>query len=267
MLLLMDSRVSRRDALLAATALSTLAAVGWRVTDASAPASAAPEYIFPTSVRSVTDNFTAHTRRNPPSVNPGTDYACATGTEVVAVKAGRVAGVDNSTSGSGGRMVFLDHLDGTRTEYLHLSSISVAAGQSVQQGQRIAASGATGEKVDGPHLHISLKINGANVDFEKYVGGSGPSGGPFLGGLSDNQQRELLDAMRTVAGFLYAGGASVSSGLVGRDFAVNSLMHRLDTLEAAVFAGGTSMADKGNAISRSLAEINRKAAPLGLAGK
>lgn len=254
----MPSGLSRRDALLAATAMSTLAAVGWRVTDASAPASAAAEYIFPTTSRVVTDDFAAHKRRNPPSANPGTDYDCRTGTDVVAVKAGRVVGIDNVDSGSGGRMVFLDHLDGTRTEYLHLSTIVVATGQSVQQGQRIAQSGNTGAST-GPHLHIALKINGANVDFEKYVGGVGPSGGAFLGGLSDNQQRELLDAMRNVAGFLYAGGASVSSGLVGRDFAAHSLMHRLDTLEAAVFVGGASMADQGNAISRSLAQINAKA--------
>jgi hypothetical protein len=252
----MPSGLSRRDALLAATALSTLAAVGWRVTDPSAPASAAAAYIFPTATRLVSDDYAAHVRRASP--NPGTDYACPVGTEVVAVKAGRVVGVDNSPSGSGGRMVFLDHLDGKRTEYLHLSSISVATEQAVQQGQRIALSGNSGDGSTGPHLHITLKLNGVPVDFEKYVGSAGPSGGPFLGGLSDNQQRELLEAMRNVAGFLYAGGESVASGLTGRDFAAHSLMQRLDALESAVFAGGTSMADQGNAISRSLAQINRK---------
>ena len=137
------------------------------------------EYIFPTSARGVSDNFDAHRNRTPPSVNPGTDYTCGYGTTVVAVKAGTVNLADSNNDGSGGRMIGIDHGDGSVTQYLHLSELEVSVGQHVEQGQEIAKSGASGFGSDwgyGAHLHIALKINGSNVDFEKYVdGGSGGS--------------------------------------------------------------------------------------------
>jgi hypothetical protein len=76
--------------------------------------------------------------------------------------------------------------------------------------------------------------------------------------LSDAEQAELLSLARTIAGFLYAGGSSVQSGVVGRDFASKTAMARLNNLEAAVFYGGTSMQDAGKSISQSLAEIHTK---------
>lgn len=142
------------------------------------------EYIFPTSARGVSDNFQAHKDRTPPSVNPGTDYTCGYGSTVVAVKAGTVNLADNNNDGSGGRMIGINHGDGSVTQYLHLSQVLVGVGQWVEQGQEIARSGASGFGDDwgyGAHLHIALKINGSNVDFENYVengsGGSSSSGG------------------------------------------------------------------------------------------
>lgn len=143
------------------------------------------EYIFPTSARGVSDNFQAHKNRTPPSVNPGTDYTCGYGSTVVAVKAGTVNLADNGNDGSGGRMVGINHGDGTVTQYLHLSQVEVSVGQYIEQGQEIARSGASGFGSDwgyGAHLHIALKINGSNVDFENYVdraSGSQPNGGEW----------------------------------------------------------------------------------------
>ena len=145
------------------------------------------EYIYPTSARGVSDNFQTHKNRKPPSVNPGTDYTCGYGTTVVAVKSGTVTIADSNNDGSGGRYIHIDHHDGTATEYLHLSIVEVRVGQAVTQGQEIAKSGASGFGSDhgyGAHLHIALKVNGSNVDFEKYVGqGSGPAPAP-AGGLA-----------------------------------------------------------------------------------
>ncbi|MEY9950766.1 hypothetical protein [Leifsonia sp. EB34] len=76
--------------------------------------------------------------------------------------------------------------------------------------------------------------------------------------LSDAEQAELLYLARTIAGYLYAGGTSVASGQPGRDFQPKTAMWRLNNLEEAVFYGGASMEDGGKAISRSLAEINKK---------
>jgi murein DD-endopeptidase len=131
----------------------------------------AVEYIYPTSSREVTDNFEEHKARN--SVNPGTDFSMPIGEPVHAVKAGTVSFVWHFFGGSGGRMVFINHADLASTEYLHLSRIDVVEGQDVQQGDVIGLSGASAGGREwapgGPHLHISLKIDGGNVDFEKYV--------------------------------------------------------------------------------------------------
>lgn len=143
------------------------------------------EYIFPTSARGVSDNFQAHKDRTPPSVNPGTDYTCGYGSTVVAVKAGTVNLADNSNDGSGGRMIGINHGDGSVTQYLHLSQVLVGVGQWVEQGQEIARSGASGFGSDwgyGAHLHLALKISGTNVDFENYVdraAGSQPNNGAW----------------------------------------------------------------------------------------
>lgn len=143
------------------------------------------EYIFPTSARGVSDNFQAHKDRTPPSVNPGTDYTCGYGSTVVAVKAGTVNLADNSNDGSGGRMIGINHGDGSVTQYLHLSQVLVGVGQWVEQGQEIARSGASGFGSDwgyGAHLHLALKISGTNVDFENYVdraAGAQPNNGAW----------------------------------------------------------------------------------------
>lgn len=180
--------VSRRAAIIAASAAAGAAAIGldfaW-----NAPAFAATTYIYPTSSRIVSDNFDAHVLRG--SVNPGTDYVCSRGTDVLAVAGGVVVIADSSTGGSGGRIVGIDHDDGSKTDYLHLSSLNVSVNQRVEQGQLIALSGASGygeETYYGPHLHISLHTGpgaahlttGGSVDFELYVGERNNSEGDTL---------------------------------------------------------------------------------------
>jgi murein DD-endopeptidase MepM/ murein hydrolase activator NlpD len=62
-------------------------------------------------------------------------------------------------------MVVLKHANGYETYYLHLSRIYVHRGQSVQQGQRIGAVGATG-LATGPHLDFRVQRNGRFMNFE-----------------------------------------------------------------------------------------------------
>ena len=49
------------------------------------------------------------------------------------------------------------------TVYAHCSKLNVKKGQQVKQGDIIAYSGDTG-KVNGPHLHFEVLINGSNVN-------------------------------------------------------------------------------------------------------
>ena len=62
-----------------------------------------------------------------------------------------------------GRMVHLRHANGYESEYLHLSSIAVHAGERVRQGDLIGRVGSTG-LATGPHLDYRLRKNGAFVN-------------------------------------------------------------------------------------------------------
>ena len=91
----------------------------------------------------------------------GTDFAASTGTPARTVGDGVVefAGSQNGY----GNVVFIKHRNGHETVYAHLSKISVARGQSVNQGQTIGLVGATGWAT-GPHLHFEFRVNGMQQD-------------------------------------------------------------------------------------------------------
>jgi|tagenome__1003787_1003787.scaffolds.fasta_scaffold20912018_1 murein DD-endopeptidase MepM/ murein hydrolase activator NlpD len=62
-----------------------------------------------------------------------------------------------------GNLTVIDHGGNLATAYGHQSSIAVACGQHVSQGQVIGYVGSTGHST-GPHLHFEVRINGAPVD-------------------------------------------------------------------------------------------------------
>ncbi|MCB1171062.1 MAG: M23 family metallopeptidase [Leptospiraceae bacterium] len=62
-----------------------------------------------------------------------------------------------------GGFVLLDHGNGIKTGYMHLSKLIVKNGQTVEAGQLIAEAGATG-MVTAAHLHVSLWVNGYPID-------------------------------------------------------------------------------------------------------
>ncbi|MCW2870153.1 transglycosylase family protein [Actinacidiphila oryziradicis] len=84
----------------------------------------------------------------------GQDFIVATGTRVQSIAAGTV--VTAGWGGAYGNQVVIRHADGRYSQYAHLSVLSVSAGQSVSEGQRIGLSGATGN-VTGPHLHFEIR--------------------------------------------------------------------------------------------------------------
>ncbi|MFE6101940.1 peptidoglycan DD-metalloendopeptidase family protein [Streptomyces laurentii] len=94
----------------------------------------------------------------------GVDFTAATGTTVRAVGPGTVYSA--GWGGSYGNQVVIKHADGTYSQYGHLSSVSVSAGQTVTGGQQIGLSGATGN-VTGPHLHFEMRTGpdyGSDID-------------------------------------------------------------------------------------------------------
>jgi murein DD-endopeptidase MepM/ murein hydrolase activator NlpD len=89
----------------------------------------------------------------------GLDFAHSVGTDVFAAKDGVV--VEVGWGGAYGNNIVIQHSDGMRTRYAHLSATSVSVGQSVGAGERIGAVGATGN-VTGPHLHFEVLDAGDN---------------------------------------------------------------------------------------------------------
>jgi murein DD-endopeptidase MepM/ murein hydrolase activator NlpD len=100
-------------------------------------------------------------------LHPGIDIAVPSGTPVHASAAGTViyAGWESGY----GNFVVIDHGGGIATAYGHNTSVAVAVGQHVEQGQVIAYSGSTGFST-GPHVHFEVRVNGNPVDPLGYLG-------------------------------------------------------------------------------------------------
>ena len=92
----------------------------------------------------------------------GVDIANGVGTPVYAADDGYVMLAGQDTWGYGLQIV-LDHGNGFRTRYAHLSKILVKAGQAVKRGEKIGLMGNTGRST-GPHLHFEILKNGVPID-------------------------------------------------------------------------------------------------------
>jgi murein DD-endopeptidase MepM/ murein hydrolase activator NlpD len=100
----------------------------------------------------------------------GVDLDAVEGTPIYAINNGYVVFVDELTVF--GKMVIVDHGLGIYSLYLHLSEFNVSEGELVPRGKIIGFSGNTGWST-GPHLHLSVKINGASVDPLKFINNFG----------------------------------------------------------------------------------------------
>lgn len=67
-----------------------------------------------------------------------------------------------------GRVVVVDHGNGMRSLYAHLSRMNVLPGQDVRRGEVIAASGASG-RVTAPHLHFEVRMGSVPVNPYPYL--------------------------------------------------------------------------------------------------
>ena len=98
----------------------------------------------------------------------GMDIAANMGTAVYAADGGKV--VLAEWYGGYGNCIMIDHGNGYKTLYGHLSSIGVSEGQSVSQGAVIGAVGSTGNST-GPHLHFEVYANDSRIDPEQFYSG------------------------------------------------------------------------------------------------
>lgn len=88
----------------------------------------------------------------------GADICAAYGTTIIASDSGTV--IAAGWHYSYGNYVEIDHGNGYKTLYAHMSSISVAQGQAVAQGEKIGEVGSTGNST-GNHCHFEMYYNGS----------------------------------------------------------------------------------------------------------
>lgn len=97
----------------------------------------------------------------------GIDFNAPEGSRIFCVAPGRVSMVQRiigtTSSNPYGRHVIVEHADGYRTTYAHLSQTSVNVNQMVSAGTQLGLSGNTGNSF-GAHLHLTLQKAGARQD-------------------------------------------------------------------------------------------------------
>lgn len=122
--------------------------------------------ISPIKKGRVTDRFGV--RRGFRSWKPhtGLDIAARWGTPVYATADGRV---ETATwRGGYGKSIIIDHGNGIKTLYGHLSSYSVRNGQKVKRNQKIGQVGSTGLST-APHLHYEIRVYDVVQNPELYI--------------------------------------------------------------------------------------------------
>ncbi|BES64077.1 hypothetical protein SANA_05160 [Gottschalkiaceae bacterium SANA] len=120
-------------------------------------------FVLPLDGRRTTEYGQGRTINGVPSGSrhSGYDLAAPTGTELIATQTGKVrfAGELIMT----GNTIVLEHGLGIFSQYYHMDSLAVEAGELVQQGEILGTVGSTGFST-GPHLHFCIYVNGAYVD-------------------------------------------------------------------------------------------------------
>ena len=96
----------------------------------------------------------------------GVDLDAPVGTPVYAVNDGAVSFSEELDTY--GKTLVVDHGLGIYSLYLHLDTIGKKQGEAVKKGEVIASSGNSGYSLQ-PHLHFSIKVNGASVDPLRFI--------------------------------------------------------------------------------------------------
>jgi peptidoglycan glycosyltransferase len=94
--------------------------------------------------------------------HPGVDFSTPPGVPVYAADDGLVIFAGWSALGYG-NVIVVDHGNGYKTLYAHLSQISQYCGAKVKSGQLIGMSGSTGNS-SGPHLHFEVRVPGGYLN-------------------------------------------------------------------------------------------------------
>ncbi|WP_051189127.1 peptidoglycan DD-metalloendopeptidase family protein [Halalkalibacillus halophilus] len=101
------------------------------------------------------------------SYHKGIDIAGPSDRAILAADNGTVTSAGYNSGGYGNKIV-INHNNGYRSVYAHMSSLNVSPGDTVQKGEKIGVMGSTGHST-GIHLHFELYKNGSLVNPTNYV--------------------------------------------------------------------------------------------------
>ncbi len=119
-------------------------------------------FIWPTVTHNITQGFSSR--------HTGLDISDSRKEAIYASASGFVE-VSGFQSNGYGNTIIINHGSGLKTRYAHASSLSVQAGDYVEQGQEIGKQGNTGRVrgATGIHLHFEVMLNGKKISPLKYV--------------------------------------------------------------------------------------------------
>ncbi len=138
----------------------TMPEPGCRGTVIGAPGDGCFDWPVPRAARWVS-GYLFHDRRYP--LHNGIDFGLWRGGPVYAADDGVILYAGWWSARSYGYLVIVDHLNGWRTYYAHLSRIEVRQGQWVAEGAVVGRGGSTGWST-GPHLHFEMRYGGVPVE-------------------------------------------------------------------------------------------------------
>lgn len=150
-----------------------------------------------------------------PKPHNGVDYAMKVGTYISPIRPGKVESFESDgTKSDFGRHVIVDHGDGIKSTYAHLSEVSVKKGEDVNVNTFLGRSGGAKDDTDaghatGPHLHLEIKQNG------KYLTIADLPGLEASKELNRSVSRGIYNAANNTTAVDAAGGKTTAAGAAG----------------------------------------------------
>jgi murein DD-endopeptidase MepM/ murein hydrolase activator NlpD len=99
-------------------------------------------------------------------MHKGIDIRCKGDAVLATENNGKVVAVNHNANTAGGKSVSIEYPrhDGSKVQntYMHLSSVDVKVGDTVQTGQKVGVSGNTGTRTTGEHLHFGVTLVSAD---------------------------------------------------------------------------------------------------------
>ena len=99
-------------------------------------------------------------------MHKGIDIRCKGDAVLATENNGKVVAVNHNANTAGGKSVTIEYprSDGSKVQntYMHLSSVDVKVGDTVQARQKVGVSGNTGTRATGEHLHFGVTLVSAD---------------------------------------------------------------------------------------------------------